>query len=180
LRFRESTQIKIERKDFLNNTVRLERGDGVKNGQPRTFVVRDITAFQNAQEFVRNHADWFGKGSLIPANMSYDKYRNFAYNTLRSINDEIGNTQHFHSFRHSYAHESYAAKWEERTGYDVKCPVEVGKFGREWREYASAETGLSKDEVRNMDKEIRLAVAEELGHHRIDVTNAYLGGHHGR
>ena len=56
----------------------------------------------------------------------------------------------------------------------------MGKFGNEWREYAAAETGLSKEEVRKLDREIRLAVGEELGHHRIDITNAYLGGHHDR
>jgi integrase len=180
LRFRESTQIKIERKDFSNNTVRLERGDGVKNGQPRTFTVQNISVFQQAQQFVREHAGWFTRGSLIPSNMNYSQYRDFAYNVLRSINESIGSTQGFHAFRHSFAHESYAAKWEAMTGHEVKCPVEVGKFSNEWREYAAAETGLSKEEVRGLDKQIRLAVGEELGHHRIDITNAYLGGHHDR
>jgi hypothetical protein len=41
-------------------------------------------------------------------------------------------------------------------------------------------TGLSKEEARELDREIRLAIGEELGHHRIDITNAYLGVHHGR
>ena len=180
LRFRESTQIKIERKDFSDNTVRLERGDGVKNGQPRTFTIQNISVFQQAQQFVREHADWFTRGSLIPSNMNYSQYRDFAYNVLRSINESLGSTQGFHAFRHSFAHESYAVKWEAMTGHEVKCPVEIGKFGNEWREYAAAETGLSKEEVRKLNKEIRLAVGEELGHHRIDITNAYLGGHHGR
>ncbi|MGA2330512.1 MAG: tyrosine-type recombinase/integrase [Syntrophales bacterium] len=180
LRFRESTQIKIECKDFSDNMVRLERGDGVKNGQPRTFTVREIAAFQHAQEFVRQHAGWFTRGSLIPSNMNYSQYRNFAYSVLRSVNESIGSTRWFHAFRHSFAHESYTSKWEEMTGREVKCPVEVGKFGNEWREYAASETGLSKEQVRELDKEIRLAVGEELGHHRIDITNAYLGGHHGR
>jgi len=180
LRFRESTQIKIGRKDFSDNTVRLERGDGVKNGQPRTFTVRDISAFQHAQEFVHEHAGWFTRGSLIPSNMNYSQYRNFAYNVLRSINESIGSAQGFHAFRHSFAHESFTAKWEAMTGHEVKCPVEVGKFGNEWREYAAFETGLSKEQVRELDRQIRLAVAEELGHHRIGITNAYVGGHHGR
>jgi integrase len=120
LRFRESTQIKIERKDFSDNTVSLQRGDGVKNGQPRTFTVRDISAFQHAQEFVREHAGWFTRGSLIPSNMNYSQYRNFAYNVLSSINEDIGSTEGFHSFRHSFAHESYAVKSEEMTGHEVK------------------------------------------------------------
>jgi integrase len=180
LRFRESTQIKIGHKDFSDNTVRLERGDGVKNGQPRTFTVQNISVFQQAQQFVREHAGWFTRGSLIPSNMSYSQYRNFAYNVLRGINESIGSTRWFHAFRHSFAHESYTSKWEEMTGHEVKCPVEVGKFGNEWRGYAASETGLSKEQVRELDKQIRLAVGEELGHHRIDITNAYLGGHHGR
>jgi site-specific recombinase XerD len=180
LRFRESTQIKIHDKDFSDNTVSLQRGDGVKNGQPRTFTVQNISAFQHAREFVQNNADTFARGSLIPSDMSYSQFRDFAYNILRSINEDIGFSQGFHAFRHSFAHESYAVKWEEMTGHEVKCPVEVGKFGKEWREYAASETGLSKEEVRKLDKEIRLAVGEELGHHRIDITNAYLGGHHDR
>jgi len=180
LRFRESTQIKIHNKDFSDNTVRLERGDGVKNGQPRTFTVRDISVFQRAQEFVREHAHTFARGSLIPSDMKYSQYRGFAYNILHGINDSIGSAQGFHAFRHSFAHYSYAAKWQEMTGHEVKCPVDVGKFGRQWREYAAEETGLSEEEVRKLDKEIRIAVGEELGHHRIDITNAYLGGHHGR
>jgi len=180
LRFRESTQIKIHDKDFSDNTVSLQRGDGVKNGQPRTFTVQNISAFQHAREFVQNNADTFARGSLIPSDMNYSQFRDFAYNILRSINDSIGSSQGFHAFRHSFAHDSYTQKWLERTGHEINCPVEVGKFGNEWRNYAAAETGLSKDEVRELDKEIRLAVGEELGHHRIDITNAYLGGHHGR
>ena len=89
LRFRESTQIKIHNKDFTDNTVSLQRGDGVKNGQPREFQVRDISAFLKAQEFVRTHADWFARGSLIPSDMNYSQYRDFAYNILRSINESI-------------------------------------------------------------------------------------------
>lgn len=180
LRFRESTQIKIHNKDFSGNTVRLERGDGVKNGQPRTFTVQNISAFQRAQQFVRNNPDWFARGSLIPSDMKYSQYRGFAYGILHSINESIGSAQGFHAFRHSFAHDSYAAKWEEMTGHEVKCPVDVGRFGNQWREYAASETGLSKEQVRKLDKEIRLAVGEELGHHRIDITNAYLGGYHGR
>jgi len=180
LRFRESTQIKIHDKDFTDNTVSLQRGDGIKNGQPRTFKAQNISAFQQAQQFVRDHPDIFAKGSLIPSDMSYSQYRDFAYNILRIINEDIGSCQCFHAFRHAFAHASYTAKWIERTGHEVKCPVEVGKFGKDWREYATAATGLSTDEVRELDKEIRLAVGEELGHHRIDITNAYLGGHHDR
>lgn len=180
LRFRESCQIKIAHKDFSNNSVQLQRGDGVKNGQPRTFMVQDISAFLKAQEFVRAHAHWFARGSLIPSNMNYSQYRDFAYNILRGINENIGSAQGFHAFRHAFVHESYAAKWQEKTGHVVRCPVEVGKFGNQWREYAAVETGLSKEQVRALDKEIRLAVGEELGHHRIDITNAYLGGHHDR
>jgi hypothetical protein len=150
LRFRESTQIKIERKDFSDNMVRLERGDGVKNGQPRTFTVQNISVFQQAQQFVCEHADWFTRGSLIPSNMNYSRFRDFAYNVLRSINESIGSTQGFHAFRHSFAHESYAVKWEEMTGHEVRCPVEAGKVGNQWREYAASETGLSKEEVRKL------------------------------
>jgi hypothetical protein len=176
LRFRESTQIKIAMKTFTNNIVCLVRGDGVKNVQPRTFRVRDISAFIDAQQFVIEHRHIFAKGSLIPSDLSYDAYKGFAYRVMERLNEEMGFDFGYHAFRHAYAHESYRLKWVDRVRVAVECPVEVQKFGNSWVEYVMQETGMLENEVKDMDNAIRLDVSEELGHHRKDITNTYLGG----
>jgi len=34
---------------------------------------------------------------------------------------------------------------------------------------------LSMDQIKEIDREIRLEISEELGHSRVDVTRYYLG-----
>ncbi len=51
----------------------------------------------------------------------------------------------------------------------------TGLEKEDWMEYAREATGLSREEVKSLDLEIRLEVSNELGHARIDITNAYLG-----
>ena len=38
-----------------------------------------------------------------------------------------------------------------------------------------ASPGLSISEAREIDREIRQEISEQLGHSRLDVTNTYLG-----
>jgi site-specific recombinase XerD len=181
LRFRESCRIHLAAKDFSSGVVHMAKAesDGAKNSQDRSFVpINDgIKAFQDAQDFQKSAEKQLYRGSLIPGDMTYKNFRNFAYNTLKSINEKIGNeTPGFHCNRHHYAHQSYSAKWEQRTGHAVKAPLAAGCLERgEWKSYASKITGLSKAECFRIDREIRRELTEELGHHQIAPTNSYLG-----
>lgn len=58
----------------------------------------------------------------------------------------------------------------------MKCPVAAGCSERaEWKNYASQTTGMTKEACYRIDREARQELTEALGHHRTDVTNAYLG-----
>ena len=95
-----------------------------------------------------------GSGSLIPEGRRYvDQMKRYDYQTLKA------GLSNLHGLRHGYAQWRYKAL----TGWD--CPMAGGR-------YASA---MNRDDART-DYAARLQVARELGHDRIDVTNAYLGG----
>lgn len=94
-----------------------------------------------------------GDGSLIPPEKSYIEHRKaFEYQTIKA-----GMTN-LHGLRHNYAQWRYKAL----TGF--ACPKAGG-----------APTKALSEELRRLDRDARLTIAEELGHNRIDVTKAYLG-----
>jgi hypothetical protein len=182
LRFRESAQLKIIYKDFSKNVVSLdERGDGAKNHRERTFTsVNDLVLTREHQSFIREHAHIFSRGSSIPGDMTYGQFEDWAGYHLTKIVRKLGivlpDNVKFHGNRHYYALKSYSTKWEKRTGHKVLCSVEIGEFGGDWVTYAADLTGLSREEVFQIDGEIRDQVSDELGHGRIDVVNTYAGG----
>ena len=73
-------------------------------------------------------------------------------NTLRAGLSQL------HGLRHAYAQERY----EELTGWE--CPATGGPDRK----------SLSLKQ-RELDREARLTISEELGHEREQVTTAYLG-----
>ena len=95
-----------------------------------------------------------GDGAVIPPGMSYIGFRKaFEHATL-----EAG-IRNVHKHRHWYA------TWRYRTLAGVKAPAEGGP---------THDTVGVADRAR-LDA-VRLQVSQELGHNRIDVTDAYLGG----
>lgn len=179
LRFEESCKINLPMKNFSRRVFLDAHGDGTKNSQARSFVPvnNGIEAFRAAQDFQKSAETVLDRGSLIPGHMTYDQFQNFANSTIRAINERIGNeTPGFHCNRHDYAHRSYEAKWSERTGHAVKAPLAAGCIEKgAWKFYAAKLTGLTKAECFRIDREVRKELTEELGHHKIDNTNAYLG-----
>lgn len=180
LRFRESMMVKLAEKDFSIGNISLnERGDGAKNHRAREFEpTNGLEKTIKAQDYIRENSHIFSTGCLIPGNERYVEAKDAVYYALRTVCEELGIAKAgFHGNRHYYAHESYSAKWEQRTGFRVECPVVAGVFKREWCQYAKELTHLNEEKIREMDKEIRGEMIEELGHgaNRIDIGNAYLG-----
>lgn len=102
--------------------------------------------------------------SMIPAGQSYSSFQSEAYRELRDAGGDG-----FHGERHAYAQERY----RELTG--ASAPVVEG-WGREERfERLADALGVSVEEAKAIDQEAREQIAEELGHGRVEVTNAYLG-----
>lgn len=89
--FEERLKIKLNRKDLSGTKISLVRGDGMKNGQPRTFMpVGGIEALRCAQAFQKKYAKTLYQGSLIHDNLKYEQFRDFVYNTLKEIKEQMG------------------------------------------------------------------------------------------
>jgi integrase len=121
-----------------------------KGGRARTIP---ITTLEQRQ--VLQHVAGLvpGKGSLIPAQLSYVEHlKRFEYQTLKA---GIRNT---HGLRHAYAQHRYRAL----TGQ--ACPLAGGKL---WADMTAKE--------READRSARRQISAELGHGRLKITDTYLG-----
>ncbi len=162
LRFEESA--KLDAKNALaqaerTGLVRVEQG--TKGGLARDVP---ITRPEQVQALRQAAAVQGADRSMIPAQQSYAKFRSEAYQAIREQSIQC------HGERHAYAQSRY----EALTG--VACPVAAGiEHGRPHIEHMATQLGISTQEARALDQEARSQVASELGHGRIDVTNAYLG-----
>jgi hypothetical protein len=174
LRLRESVRISPTDKDLADGRVQIGRRDGAKNGRDRVTHVLDPEAFVRAAEFQARHPEEYPK-SMIPAVMSERQYMDWAENVVRAYATETGQELGFHGHRHGYAQEQYALGMESRTGVRIECPVKVGLHGNEHIAYVAEQAGISVDDARALDEEVRLDVSEDLGHGRAAITRAYLG-----
>ena len=161
LRFEESAKINAAAAlTEAKETGQVSIEAGTKGGLERT-----VPASQEAVSALERATAIQGKDrSMIPSEQSYASFQAESYRELR----EAGGNG-FHCERHAFAQERY----EALTG--APAPVVEG-WGRDERfERLADALGVSVDEAKAIDQEARQQVAEELGHGRIEVTNAYLG-----
>ena len=163
LRFKESCLLdpkKCLEEAEKNGSIHID--SGTKGGQARDIPINhpsQLDALRNATEHQGNHR------SMIPEDKSYREYKNECYEQLKGTG--LGG---FHGERHTYANERY----EELTGY--KAPVNTDfNHGRDHLEHMAKDLGKTFEEARELDQKARLEISEELGHHRVSVTNSYLG-----
>jgi hypothetical protein len=176
LRLRESCLVKLPGKDPDSTLLPLGKFDGTKNSRDRLAAVLDQFAVREAREFVIANRDIYRRGSLVPHDMSWREYRRWVYGTIDRFRVATGYTEyHAHGGRHAYAQQRFADLWMERTGVSIECPVQARIFGAEWIQDTAAKANLSLPAVLQLDREIRHAVSEDLGHGRIEIVSAYLG-----
>ena len=115
---------------------------------------RDIPIGTEAQRALLDEAKEFaGRGSLIPAEMSYrDQLNRFKAQTAQAGIHRV------HGLRHHYAQ----ARYEELTGW--KAPAAGGPTSKQ----------LSPEQ-KVVDRQARLVISRELGHEREQITAVYLG-----
>ena len=162
LRFKESSL--IDAKSVLEHAEKtgiIKISDGTKGGRDREFPVafqKQIDALKDAAEIQK------GDRSMIPTELKWSQYQN-------QCNRDISKTNiRFHGERHHYATDRY----ENLAG--VKCPVQAEvKHGTAHHQYMAEKLNISLNEARALDDNVRLKIAEELGHSRISITNNYLG-----
>ncbi|MOA23223.1 Integrase [compost metagenome] len=122
---------------------------GTKGGRPRQIPLSNREWQIKVLE--RAAAIQGSHHSLVPKELTWKEFREGEVRQARELLQRYGITR-LHELRAAYACDRYA----RISG--CLAPVLGGKAGRE------------------VDVRARMQVAEELGHGRIDVTNAYLGG----
>ncbi|MEM5585225.1 phage integrase N-terminal domain-containing protein [Roseibium sp. AS2] len=125
------------------------QGSWTKGGREREIPIR--TDQQRA--LLTRAKELVGKQSMIPAERTYIQHRKaFEHQALKHGITNV------HGLRHAYAQTRYA----DLTGW--ACPKQGGPQLKE----------LTKPQ-RELDRQARLIVSQELGHSRIAITKIYLG-----
>jgi hypothetical protein len=130
--------------------------DGTKGGRPR---IVPIVRVEQVEALARAAAVQDGR-SMVPKDTRYVDFQRACYREFSG----------WHGERHAYAQ----ARYEALVG--VPCPVAAGvKHGKSHHAFLAERLGLSLSQAKAGDIENRKTIAEELGHGRIGITNAYLG-----
>ncbi|MBE4219041.1 tyrosine-type recombinase/integrase, partial [Vibrio parahaemolyticus] len=133
---------------------------GTKGGRPRQVPINTQSQIDALQRAVRVQ----GKdSSLIPEHQTWAQYQSQVYQEM------VSQPLHCHQERHHFAN----AMYERLMG--VKSPVQSGISHQSHHAYLASVLGISKSEAKARDEQVRLIVAEALGHSRISITNNYLG-----
>jgi hypothetical protein len=170
LRFEEASKLNAQAAlSEAKETNSLTISTGTKGGQSRMIPItndQQIATLQLAAEIQD------GAKSMIDPTKSYAEHQRDCYRE----------TSHFHGERHAYANQRYAEIIYHNLGIRISSPVLSDKpTGQRWSDYiadkaAEQGIGISPELAKEFDQSARLQLAEELGHHRVDVISAYIGG----
>ena len=130
--------------------------DGTKGGRSGASAPRWITVTDQVREALNRASEVSPCGSrnLLAPDESYRDFMQSVVRPARDLLHEHG-LKGFHELRAAYACERY----EQMTGFPA--PVNSVRVHREDRE---------------LDLRARQQISHELGHNRIDVVSAYIGG----
>lgn len=163
LRFEEASKLDLDKaiaQADQRGEIRVDLG--TKGGQ-----ARDVPVSEQAREALATAKEVAGESrNLIGSDTSYKSHQDAMYKENVS----------FHAGRHEYANERYSELMAQR-GIETQSPVLSDKpADQAWSQYLSEKAGISPQDARDIDREVRLELSEELGHHREDVVSAYIGG----
>ena len=133
-----------------------DRGDKVilKDTWTKGGRAREIPIHNDQQRLLLAEAKQLAaKGSLIPRDKTYvQQLQRF------KAQCQAAGIHHVHGHRHHYAQQRY----RELTGW--LCPVQGGPTSRQ--------LSLEQKEI---DRQVRLVISEELGHSRASIVATYIG-----
>jgi len=135
---------------------RINIQDGTKGGRSGASAPRWVEANEQVKRalLLAQSASPTGSRNLLARDESYATFLQQTVRSAREILHEQG-LKGFHELRAAYACERY----EQLTGH--AAPINGGP-------------GYRGD--RDLDQRARQQISVELGHHRIDVVSAYIGG----
>ncbi|PMG93258.1 integrase domain-containing protein [Vibrio breoganii] len=143
--------------------VQLTRG--TKGGQPRTIPIQhrsQIRALTQGHHLQRET----GHDNAIPEHLSFKNFQSQAWREVTQIDP----TYRSHGERKYYACQFY------ESALGVKPPVVAGiAHGKAHHAYIAQQLSIDIKEAQHRDAAARLALSKVLGHHRLSITNAYLG-----
>ena len=169
LRFEEASKLDANSalKQAQNGSIIVE--NGTKGGQAREVPItseKQLETLQNASKVQGNDR------SMIESSKTYAEHQRESYKE----------TSNFHAERHAYANDRYSQLMKDKLGIDIKSPILSDKpEGQSWASYVADKAseqgiGITPEMARDFDREARLELSEELGHHREDVASVYIGG----
>ena len=161
MRFEESAKFDARSVDDYTKIKVLPIVNGTKGGR-----TREVPMCMSAQFETLHAAQRYQRGgrSLIPEEMTYAEFRRQCYRIAN------GNDIRFHRQRHTYAYLRY------KRVLGAECPVMAGvAHGQPHIEWLALQLKISEAEAKERDQKVRAQIAQELGHGRVEVTNAYLG-----
>ncbi|MBS3951888.1 MAG: integrase domain-containing protein [Methylomicrobium sp.] len=131
---------------------------GTKGGRPRRLPSDD-----EMRKVIQVAAEIQSGKSMIPKEMTYIKFRQECYQQAKA--NEIS----FHPERHAFAQKRY------RELVNAPCPLEAGWEHKGRIEKLAEYLSTSVEEAKDIDRRARLKISMELGHSRVEISNAYLG-----
>ncbi|MEZ8967372.1 integrase domain-containing protein [Vibrio breoganii] len=138
---------------------------GTKGGQDRSLEIED-KAQVHALELGQQLQAKTGHDNLVPEGESFKAFQSRAWREVTAIDP----TYHSHGERKFFAIDFYTRK------AGVEPPVVAGvEHGKAHHKHMAEKLGVSIEEAKKVDKEVRLALSRLLGHHRVGITNNYIG-----
>lgn len=161
LRFEESAKFDARNADAYICAGIVPVINGTKGGRQREIP---IGMSAQTQILVVAKAHQGNHHSLVPQDMTYAEFRRHCYRIATALGIR------FHRERHTYAYLRY------KRLLGAECPVMAGiPHGDPHYEWLAMQLRIHVSEARERDQAVRIQIAQELGHNRVEVTNAYLG-----
>ena len=126
---------------------------GSKGNRAKSFP-REIAVSRPVAMWLEERQSILSRPNLIPVGQTFSNWYRDVYRRFGPIAERYGLHTGFHSLRAAFACDRY----KTLTGHDAPCVVDK----------------RVADEAADLDA--RTILAEELGHGRIDVVGAYIGG----
>ncbi|WP_346657543.1 integrase domain-containing protein [Vibrio sp. CyArs1] len=138
---------------------------GTKGGQRRLIPIETAKQYQLIQE-VANYQKQSGFRTLIPERFSFKAFQSHAWRVSTTIDAHYKT----HGERKYYA----CAFYLDRVG--VPCPVQSGiSHGKAHYQFIANKLSMTLQQAKALDLSVRTELSKRLGHHRVEITNAYLG-----